>query len=83
VSIRELAELIAAVVGYPGEFVFDTSKPDGPPRKLLNVSRMTELGWTARIGLRDGVESTYQWLVANYAEAISRSRKAPAPLHQS
>ena len=83
VSIRELAELIAAVVGYPGEFVFDTSKPDGPPRKLLNVSRMTELGWTARIGLRDGVESTYQWLVANYAEAISRGRKASAPLHQS
>jgi GDP-L-fucose synthase len=83
VSIREIAELIADVVGYSGEFVFDTSKPDGPPRKLLDVSKMTELGWRARIGLREGIESTYQWLVANYAEAISRSRKAPVPLHQS
>jgi GDP-L-fucose synthase len=80
VSIRELAELIADVVGYRGEFVFDTSKPDGPPRKLLNVSKMTELGWSARIGLREGIESTYQWLVNNYAEAISKSRKSPAPL---
>jgi GDP-L-fucose synthase len=83
VSIRELAELIANVVGYRGKFVFDVSKPDGPPRKLLNVSKMTGLGWSARIGLREGVESTYQWLVDNYDEAISKSRKSPAPLHQS
>jgi GDP-L-fucose synthase len=73
VSIRELAELIANVVGYPGEFVFDTSKPDGAPRKLLNVTRMTELGWRARIDLREGIESTYHWLIANHDAVISKS----------
>ncbi len=82
VSIRELAELIAGVVEYRGDFVFDTSKPDGPPRKLLDVSKLTEMGWSASIGLREGVESTYRWLVANYDEAIARGRKAPAALHQ-
>jgi GDP-L-fucose synthase len=70
VSIRELAELIADVVGYSGKFVFDTSKPDGPPRKLLDVSKMKALGWTAHIDLREGVESTYQWLTDNYARSI-------------
>ena len=72
VSIHELAELIADVVGYRGGFVFDTSKPDGAPRKLLNVSRMTELGWRAGIGLRDGIERTYQWLIANQGAVISK-----------
>jgi GDP-L-fucose synthase len=73
VSIRELAELFADVIGYAGEFVFDTSKPDGAPRKLLNVSRITELGWRARIGLREGIESTYQWLSANHDAMTSKS----------
>lgn len=65
VSIRELAELIAEVAGYRGEFVFDPGKPDGAPRKLLDVSRMTELGWRARIGLREGIDSTFRWLNDN------------------
>ncbi len=61
VTIRELAELVADVVGWSGEIGQDTSKPDGTPRKLLDVSRITDLGWTARIGLREGIESTYAW----------------------
>jgi GDP-L-fucose synthase len=61
VSIRELAELIRDVVGYEGELVFDASKPDGTPRKLLDVSRIRGLGWSATIALRDGVEQTYDW----------------------
>jgi GDP-L-fucose synthase len=61
VAIGELAELVGEVVGFEGRIVFDTSKPDGTPRKLLDVSRLAGLGWTARTGLREGVERTYQW----------------------
>ena len=60
-TIRELAELIADVVGFRGKIRFDTSKPDGTPRKLLDVSRLTGLGWQASIPLRRGVEETYAW----------------------
>jgi GDP-L-fucose synthase len=60
VSIRELTELVAAVVGFRGRIVWDASKPDGTPRKLLDVSRLTGLGWRARIGLREGLERTYR-----------------------
>jgi Nucleoside-diphosphate-sugar epimerases len=60
-TIRELAELICEVVGFGGELVFDRSKPDGTPRKLLDVSRMTALGWKATILLKAGIEATYQW----------------------
>ena len=63
VSIRELAELIRDVVGYEGEFRYDTSKPDGSPRKLMEVSRMTEMGWTAPTSLRDGFATTYRWFL--------------------
>jgi GDP-L-fucose synthase len=59
--IRELAELVAEIVGYRGELVFDTSKPDGTPRKLLDVSKIHGLGWKAQIGLRDGLTETYRW----------------------
>ena len=59
VTILELATLIAEVVGFKGAIVTDTSKPDGTPRKLLDVSRLTELGWTPSIALRDGLTSTY------------------------
>jgi GDP-L-fucose synthase len=59
ISIGELASLIADVVGWDGDFVFDTSMPDGIPRKLLDVSRLSAIGWTSRIGLRDGIASTY------------------------
>jgi len=60
-SIRDLAMLIATVTGYEGVISFDTSKPDGTPRKLLDVSRLAELGWTARIPLPEGVATTYEW----------------------
>ncbi|MBI1758752.1 MAG: GDP-L-fucose synthase [Actinobacteria bacterium] len=61
VSIRELAELVAEVVGYTGRLAFDPSKPDGTPRKLLDVSRLSALGFRPRIGLADGVRATYEW----------------------
>jgi GDP-L-fucose synthase len=60
-SIRELAELVAEVVGYTGGLEFDTTKPDGTPRKLLDVGRIHDLGWRAEIGLREGLEQTYEW----------------------
>ncbi len=59
-SIRELAEIVAAVVGYRGRFVHDTSKPDGMPRKLLDASRLSALGWRAAIGLREGIAQAYR-----------------------
>jgi GDP-L-fucose synthase len=61
ISIRELAELIQEVVGYQGRLRFDTSKPDGTPRKLLDVSAVSRLGWTAQVPLRDGIQATYRW----------------------
>jgi GDP-L-fucose synthase len=60
VTIRELAESLAQVVGYPGRLVFDSTKPDGTPRKLLDVARAERLGWRARIGLAEGLASTYR-----------------------
>ena len=69
ITIRELAEFIADVVGWSGAFRFDTSMPDGMPRKLLDVSRLAELGWRAHIGLREGIEQTYRWFVEHYVEA--------------
>lgn len=60
-TIRELAGVIAEVVGYRGELRFDPSRPDGAPRKLLDVSKMEGLGWRARIPLRSGIEQTYRW----------------------
>jgi GDP-L-fucose synthase len=62
VTIAELANIVARVVGYKGEIRFDTSRPDGTPRKLLDVSRLTTLGWQARIGLEEGLRHAYQWL---------------------
>ncbi len=67
VSIRELAELVRSVTGYQGAIRFDTSKPDGAPRKLLDVGKARALGWEARIGLEEGVASTYRWFVENHA----------------
>lgn len=66
--IRELAELIAEVVGYSGAFGYDASKPDGTPRKLLDVSKLRALGWSSKIGLRQGLSSTYAWFLAHAAE---------------
>jgi GDP-L-fucose synthase len=59
VTIRELAELVARELGFEGELRFDTTKPDGTPRKLLDVSRMHALGWRARTGLAEGIRKTY------------------------
>jgi GDP-L-fucose synthase len=66
-SIAELAELVKSVVGYHGALTFDASKPDGTPRKLLDVSRIHELGWKAEIDLRGGIETTYAWFVNQLA----------------
>ena len=63
--IRELAETVASVVGFEGTIEWDSSKPDGMPRKLLDTSRINELGWQPQITLRDGVASTYEWYLAN------------------
>lgn len=64
-TIRELAELVRKVVGFAGELAFDAAKPDGTPRKLLDVGRITALGWKPRIGLEDGVRETYRWYLEN------------------
>jgi len=61
VTIAELVEQVRSVVGYQGEIVYQVDKPDGTPRKLLDVSRITSLGWQARIPLREGIEETYRW----------------------
>jgi GDP-L-fucose synthase len=66
ISILELAELIKDIVGFEGEIVNDLSKPDGTPRKLLDVSRLNDLGWEAQISLEEGIKDTYQWFKENY-----------------
>jgi GDP-L-fucose synthase len=63
VSIAELAILIKEIVGFQGELKFDTSKPDGTPRKLLNISRLKSLGWSPKISLSEGIKSTYTWFL--------------------
>jgi GDP-L-fucose synthase len=67
ISIRELAELICDVVGFRGELKWDRSKPDGTPRKLLDISKIKKLGWQPTISLRDGVAQLYEWFLDNYA----------------
>jgi len=71
VTIAELAAMVAQVVGYSGKFRYATEKPDGVPRKLLDVSRMTALGWQPRITLREGLADTYKWYVENVANEHS------------
>jgi GDP-L-fucose synthase len=79
VSIGELAGLIREVVGYDGEIVYDRSKPDGTPRKLLDVSRLRELGWSPRITLADGVRDTYEWYLRMKASVLGASIAADRP----
>jgi len=67
--IKDLAETVAAVVGFEGAIEWDTSKPDGMPRKLLDTSRINALGWYPTIKLRDGVTSTYAWYLDNHEAA--------------
>ena len=73
VTIKELTEIVAGVVGFKGKIVWDATKPDGTPRKLMDVSRLTTLGWKARIGLREGVEKTYASFLAEQAAGTLRS----------
>lgn len=65
ISILELAQKVATVTGYTGRIITDPSKPDGTPRKLMDVSRLTQMGWSAQIGLDQGLAETYQWFLAN------------------
>ena len=65
VTIRELAELVCDVVGFTGTLEFDSTKPDGTPRKLLDVSRLTKQGWQAKVPLRKGIQLTYEWFLKN------------------
>ena len=66
ISIKELALMIKQIVGFEGELVFDTTKPDGTPRKLLDVSKLQKMGWEARISLKKGIEDTYEWFKENW-----------------
>ena len=61
VTIKELAETISDVVGFTGGIIWDTSKPNGTPRKVMNVDKLKSLGWEPKIGLREGIELTYEW----------------------
>jgi GDP-L-fucose synthase len=70
-TIRELAELVCQAVGYDGRLVFDASKPDGTPQKLLDVSRLRALGWQARINLEAGIRETYQWYLAQQRQPVA------------
>jgi GDP-L-fucose synthase len=76
-SIRELAELVKAVVYPKAEIVLDTTKPDGMPRKLLDVSRLRTMGWRHRINLRDGIEATYTWFL-DHRQSLRTAAAAPA-----
>ena len=69
ISIREAAEIIRDIIGFQGEIRWDTTQPDGNPRRLLDVSRMKQLGWQAAMNFREGVASTYQWFLDNRATA--------------
>lgn len=67
ISIADLARLVAEVTGFQGQINLDTSKPDGTPRKLMDVSRLRAMGWSSRIGLREGLQETYSWFLENQA----------------
>jgi len=67
-TIRELADTIKQVVGFEGDLVFDSCKPDGTPKKLLDVTKLHNLGWHHRYNLRDGIQNTYEWFVKNWKE---------------
>lgn len=64
-SFKELALLVQKVIGHQGEIIWDTSKPDGTPRKVMEVSKLKNLGWSPKISLEQGIEETYQWFLEN------------------
>jgi GDP-L-fucose synthase len=61
ISIREMAETMKEVVGFKGELTFNSNKPDGSPRKLIDVTRLSKMGWTYSVNLKEGLEKTYKW----------------------
>ena len=65
VTIKELAELMKEVVGFEGDLVWDSTKPDGTPRKLMDSSKLASLGWTPKVSLKDGLADTYKWYLEN------------------
>lgn len=65
ITISELAELIKKIIGYQGEIIYDTTKPDGTPRKLLDVTRINNLGWKHKTSLEEGIKKTYEWFISN------------------
>ena len=73
VSILQLAQLVASVVGYDGAIALDPSKPDGTPRKLLDVTRLKALGWAPAVSLREGIDSTYRWFLEHRADVRERA----------
>ena len=66
VSIKDLAIEICEIVGFNGELIFDTTKPDGTPRKVLDVTKINKIGWKARTSLSEGLKISYDWFVSNY-----------------
>lgn len=76
IAIADLAALIADIIGYRGRIIYDTSKPDGTPRKLLDTSRLVALGWRSRIDLREGIEGTYQWYRVHQMQQRERAENA-------
>lgn len=74
IEIRELAFLIKEITEFDGEIVWDSSKPDGTPRKLLDVSKILELGWSSEIALADGIETTYKWFVENHGRITANGK---------
>jgi GDP-L-fucose synthase len=75
-TIRELAELMAKVAGWQGEFVYDPTKPDGMPRKVMDVSRLKTLGWQARMPLEEGFRRAYEWYARNTGDQIALDTSA-------
>ena len=75
VSILEVAQIIAQVTGFTGKINCDTSKPDGAARKLMDVSRLSAMGWTAQVGLRDGLQQTYAWYLEQLASGAAMREK--------
>jgi GDP-L-fucose synthase len=65
ITIREMAETMKQVVGFKGRLIFDTAKPDGSPRKLIDVTRLSDLGWEYTTKLKEGLEKTYKWYLSN------------------
>lgn len=70
ITIRELAEIVARVTGFRGRFTFDTAKPDGTMQKLLDVTKLKQLGWTASIRLEEGIKSTYEWFLSQNSQSL-------------